>query len=149
MHPPVVLVVDDDEAIRNTARSILEDEGYAVELASNGAEALTHLQTSSPPELLLLDLMMPVMNGLALLRELEAHTELATIPVVIMTAASVSLETSSLRYPILRKPFKLDTLLEFVTSYAPWPWDDDEVTEQSVGDKSVTPLTDISRRLTE
>jgi two-component system chemotaxis response regulator CheY len=149
MSSSLVLIVDDDEGLRTTARTVLEDEGYIVELAANGVEALKFLQDSAPPVLVLLDLMMPLMNGLALIRELEARAELARIPVVIMTAASVSLETSSLRYPLLRKPFNLEALLDFVTSYAPSLWNDTEATTEQSVEKSATAVTETPPRPTK
>ena len=58
-----VLVVDDDEAIRETLREVLSDEGYLVEVAENGARALERMRAPLRPGLVLLDLMMPVMSG--------------------------------------------------------------------------------------
>jgi CheY-like chemotaxis protein len=124
---PVVLVVDDDEAIRDATRVLLEEEGYVVEVAADGAEALHRLALQPTPALILLDLMMPVMNGPALLEALESHADLAQIPVVIMTAAEARAETSSLRYPLLRKPFSIDALIQAVTAQSPRLWDDVEV----------------------
>jgi CheY-like chemotaxis protein len=124
---PVVLVVDDDEAIREATRLLLEEEGYVVEEARDGAEAMERLAAEPVPALILLDLMMPVMNGSAMLEALEAHADLSQIPVVIMTAAEARPETSSLRYPLLRKPFGIDALMHVVTSQSPRLWDDGEV----------------------
>ncbi len=123
---PLVLVVDDDDAIRETACSLLEDEGYDVELAADGAAALRRLGGPPTPALILLDLMMPVMTGSELLRALESSPGLASIPVVLMTAAEARQETSALRYPLLRKPFGIDALLSIVSSCSPRLWDDGE-----------------------
>jgi CheY-like chemotaxis protein len=68
---------------------------------------------------LLLDLMMPLMDGMTLLVELERRKELVDIQVVVMTATSASVETSTLPYPLLRKPFALEALLEIVAMYLP------------------------------
>ena len=105
MDTPVVLVVDDDEDIRSIVRDTLETEGYTVEAAANGIEALERLKTPPRPALILLDLAMPLMDGMTLLAELERRKQLAGIQVVVMTAASASVETSTLPYPLLRKPF--------------------------------------------
>ena len=128
MDSRVVLVVDDDEDIRAATRSVLEDEGYTVDVAPDGLAALRRLQRRPRPALLLLDLMMPVMNGETLLRKLESKSEFQTLPVIIFTAASATAETSGLRYPLLRKPFSVQQLLELVTTYLPRFWDDDETT---------------------
>ncbi|HEY2511764.1 MAG TPA: response regulator [Polyangiaceae bacterium] len=123
---PLVLVVDDDAAIRETARMILEEEGYATEVACDGTEVLEQLGAGVTPSLILLDLMMPRMDGRAVLRALEARAEMAKVPVVLMTASSATAETSSLEYPMLRKPFGLDHFMQVVTTYCPRLWDDDE-----------------------
>jgi DNA-binding NtrC family response regulator len=75
--------------------------------------------------------MMPVMDGATLLRELEASAELSSIPVVVMTASGPDAGTSSLRYPMLRKPFNLEALLQVVTDCAPRLWDDEEATDET------------------
>src|SRR5215471_4078459 len=68
---PVVLIVDDDEDIRESVASILRVEGYDVDVACHGKEALDRLVTAAPPSLILLDLMMPVMDGRTFLQELD------------------------------------------------------------------------------
>src|SRR2546428_350964 len=73
-----VLVVDDDLAVRESMRSVLEGEGYAVTAAENGLEALQHLRNGLRPEVILLDLLMPVMDGWQFLRELRQDPELAS-----------------------------------------------------------------------
>ena len=113
------MIVDDSEDVRGTTRTILEEEGYLVDVASNGIEALKRIPVLPRPAVLLLDLMMPVMDGMTLLAELERRKELVGIQVVVMTAASASVETSTLPYPLLRKPFALAALLEIVAMYLP------------------------------
>ncbi|MFO0758944.1 MAG: response regulator [Byssovorax sp.] len=82
-----VLVVDDDYDLRQILRDILEDHGYDVETAENGAAALKILRASPSPPVVLLDLMMPVMDGWQLLEELRRDTVLAEVPVVVVTAS--------------------------------------------------------------
>ncbi len=139
---PLVLIVDDDRDSRETARMVLEDEGYSVDVASNGRVALERLRSFPLPTLILVDLMMPVMDGPSLLGELEASAEHAGIPVVVMTASSPDSRTSGLRYPLLRKPFKLDDLMRLVTDCAPRLWDEEEPTEETsiVSERPVPPL---------
>ena len=124
---PLVLVVDDDDATLEVTRVILEEEGYEVETAANGSAALDRLRLEPSPVLLLVDLMMPQVDGYGVLRELESP--LSTLPdvaVVVMTAAGPSERTSGLPYPILRKPFTIEELFEVITHYAPRLWDDEE-----------------------
>jgi CheY-like chemotaxis protein len=123
---PLVLVVDDDDDVRETARTILEDEGYATEGARDGASALERLGRAPRPVLILLDLQMPGVDGRGLLRELEASADLASIPVVLITAAGTGSDTAALPYPLLRKPFDLDLFLDLVSSHCPRLWDTDE-----------------------
>ncbi|MGO8993843.1 MAG: response regulator [Polyangiaceae bacterium] len=128
---PLVLIVDDDSDSRETARMVLEEEGYAVDVAPHGRAALDRLRTSPSPTLMLVDLMMPVMDGPALLAELEASAELSCIPVVVMTASGPDARTSGLRYPVLRKPFALDELMRIVTECCPRLWDEEDSTDET------------------
>jgi CheY-like chemotaxis protein len=86
-----ILVVDDDAALRALLRRSLEREGYTVVEAENGRVALRRL-AESRPGLILLDLMMPEMNGFEFLAECRLHPEWRAIPVVIVTAKDVSAE---------------------------------------------------------
>src|SRR5262245_9680008 len=83
-----ILIVDDDPDIRETMGLILEDEGFEVSLASDGAEALAKLRGCEPPHLILLDLMMPVMNGWQFRAEQEKEEALLNIPVIVISADS-------------------------------------------------------------
>jgi CheY-like chemotaxis protein len=106
---PRVLVVDDDDAIREVIAEVLRDEGYEVICARNGLQALDELNKEHHPDLVLLDLMMPVMSGWEVLEQLQASDELSRIPVVVvsaMTAPGVSEHLS--------KPVDLDRLLATV-----------------------------------
>jgi len=84
----VIFVVDDDETIRESVAYLLLEEGYQVVTAGNGAEALDKLRRSpvARPCLILIDLMMPVMNGHEFIEHQQADLELISIPVVIMSA---------------------------------------------------------------
>jgi CheY-like chemotaxis protein len=85
-HP--VLVVEDDEDIRETMIEVLESRGYSVRAASHGGEALAQLQNGGAPCIILLDLMMPVMDGWAFCREKDKDPALASIPLVVVSAVS-------------------------------------------------------------
>jgi CheY-like chemotaxis protein len=118
-HP--VLIVDDDPDIRDAVRTILEDEGYATLEASQGREALAILrQPDVHPGLLLLDLMMPTMDGWQLRARLREDPALAPIPIVIMTAHAGFLRavsSASPETPVLAKPIEVARLLDLVATY--------------------------------
>jgi two-component system, chemotaxis family, chemotaxis protein CheY len=104
-----VLVVDDEEGIRETLRDLLEDEGYAVHSAANGRDALTLLRSLAvKPCLVILDLIMPILDGNAVYRTMQADPELAMIPVVIATSIPSQAPPDAV---VLRKPVPFDALL--------------------------------------
>jgi len=89
--PCHVLVVEDEPAIRHMVRRVLEKEGWTVREAENGRDGLKALEESTP-SIILLDLMMPVMNGFDFIRELRKRAEWRSIPVVILTAKDLTVE---------------------------------------------------------
>jgi len=109
----VVLIVDDDQAIREALALALEGDDYPTALAADGADALNWLHRHTPPCLILLDLMMPVMDGWELLDNLHRDARLARIPVVVTTAFNRELGRAA-RLPLLRKPIELQALLDVV-----------------------------------
>ena len=112
-HSSSVLVVDDDDAIRDTLRDVLEDEGYEVAVAKNGEEAMAVLRGPLPhPGLVLLDLMMPVMTGWEVLVALGESETLSKIPVVVVSAMCAPGCKA-----FLQKPVKLGKLLDVVAKY--------------------------------
>ncbi len=115
MDRPGILVVEDDDAIRETLVECLEAEGYAATSAANGTEALDALGHSEPPDLVLVDLVMPVMNGAELLERIRAAPATRDVPVVLMTAATPrDLQPLPAADALLSKPFELDTVLGVV-----------------------------------
>ncbi|WP_375768745.1 response regulator [Archangium gephyra] len=109
-----LLIVDDEVAILEALTDILSVEGYEVSTAANGAEGLDHVRKDRP-DLILLDLMMPVMDGQEMLRRLKEDPVLRTTPVVVMSAGRVSkAELQGSRF--LAKPFELDDLLDTVAA---------------------------------
>ena len=108
-----LLIVDDEVAILEALTDILSVEGYEVATAANGAEGLAQANKSRP-DLILLDLMMPVMDGQEMLRRLKEDPGLRTIPVVVMSAGRVSPKELHNSY-FLAKPFELDDLLNVVS----------------------------------
>ncbi|HYO51868.1 response regulator [Archangium sp.] len=112
-----ILVVDDDSDIRGSVADALEEEGYRVVCASNGKDALHLLRDERlRPDLILLDMMMPEMDGWAFRGEQRKDAELASIPVVVFTAYGVPSETANQlgAAGFLKKPPRLDDLLRAV-----------------------------------
>jgi len=112
-----VLLVDDDEAIRESLGAVLEDLGCRVSTAKDGKEALAHLRdAASRPCLILLDLMMPVMSGWQFLEARERDAALTSIPVVVMTASNVKPAAVS-NIEVLRKPLTYEQLVAAIELY--------------------------------
>ncbi|HEX8997492.1 MAG TPA: response regulator [Ktedonobacterales bacterium] len=121
MARPHILLVDDDQDIRTTLRVALEEEGYEVEEAEDGLEALDLLRHSLQPLVVILDLRMPRLTGDALLRRVDRKEHLpAQHTYVLVTANRELLSSVSLRLlqrmdvPVIAKPFDLDDLLDHV-----------------------------------
>jgi len=115
-----ILVVDDDAALRNTLVEALEEEGYRTTSASNGREALERLRSEkTPPAVILLDMMMPVMDGWAFRDEQQRDPQLAEIPVVVFSAQGnvkqMASEVSASAY--LKKPVMLRELLAILGKF--------------------------------
>jgi CheY-like chemotaxis protein len=107
-----ILVVDDEYAVVEALSALLEDEGYAVATAANGEEALHALDDGLAPDLVLLDVMMPRMDGREVLRALRADPARRALPVIVMSAASQPLPPEQLGDAVfLPKPFDLKRLL--------------------------------------
>jgi CheY-like chemotaxis protein len=110
-----VLIVEDNDDIREDLAGFLREEGYLVVTAEDGGEALVQLRAGPPPSLVVLDLMMPRMNGWELRAEMLADPALARIPVVVVSGALVQDPASLQAAAYLRKPYQLDELLEVLT----------------------------------
>lgn len=110
-----VLIVDDDPDLLDVTSFVIENEGMTVKTARNGQEALALLGGGSPPALVLLDLMMPVMNGWEFLAAVGNDPALRTIPVVVLTAAE-NAQIPGAR-EVLSKPMDLKELLRVVERY--------------------------------
>ncbi len=115
-----VLLVEDDEGIRETIAECLAGEGHAVTVTANGAQALAWLDAGGLADLVLLDMIMPVMTGDELLRRLRLDARFASLPVVLMTAAPDGASLHGAQ-ELLSKPFDLAVLLELVARYLPRP----------------------------
>jgi CheY-like chemotaxis protein len=110
-----ILVVDDDRGIRDALTALLEHEGYAVRRAENGQVALDIIRGEPKPELMLLDLMMPILSGFELLEMLEdGDPDLGTIPIFVVSAFNAPLIAGARGGGVRRcfgKPFDAEALL--------------------------------------
>ena len=105
---PTVLVVDDDQDIRESLAQILTEEGFDVTSASNGAEALAEIARRKP-DVMLLDLMMPVLTGWEVLERLRVNGTYAELPIVVLSAMKAEGCTD-----YLQKPIRLSKLLALI-----------------------------------
>jgi CheY-like chemotaxis protein len=108
-----ILLVDDDPELRQSMVDLLEDEGYQTRSASSGREALAVLAGADLPSLILLDLMMPDLNGWQFCELQRRDPRIARIPVLVVTAAR-SVAPTPAGVDVLFKPFSLDEVLEKV-----------------------------------
>ena len=110
-----ILLVDDDALIRLMLRDFLTEAGFLVHLGREGQHALHLLEKIDPPDLILLDYKMPVMDGKQFLAQLRSNPRLQTIPVVILSAATREWSGAHLEVEdVLSKPVDLEVLLETV-----------------------------------
>ncbi len=112
-----VLVIEDDQAIREGVAEVLSAEGYTVAEAANGLEGLREAR-DQPPSLIVLDLMMPTMNGWQFRQEQQRDPALADIPVIILSAYSEMPGPRLDEAARFAKPFDIVTLLLAVDKYA-------------------------------
>jgi CheY-like chemotaxis protein len=107
--PVHLLLVEDDNDLREMLRLLLQREGFEVTTASNGREALATLDRIPSPRVMVLDLLMPVMNGWETIRVLRDRGQLASIPIVISTSAP---DDAPEGFPVVTKPTSLAALVE-------------------------------------
>jgi DNA-binding response OmpR family regulator len=115
-----ILVVDDDEDIRELLKVFLEADGYCVKVAADGLDALEQLQNSVRPSLILLDLMMPRMNGERFLKELRASPFAETAVIILSGNAAAKKKANEFNANCcLMKPVEFDELLNTVRRFVP------------------------------
>jgi len=115
LSPPRLLFVEDDSAIRESLGEALQEDGFEVVAAANGREALEHLRNGARPSAILLDLMMPVMDGWDFRRAQLDDPSLRDIPVVVVSASGFSPETIRTQFgdvELIPKPVPYLELLE-------------------------------------
>jgi CheY-like chemotaxis protein len=110
-----VLVVDDEFGVAEVLQSILEDEGYRVATAINGKQALVRLDEVTP-DLIMLDYMMPIMDGTQTLAAIRKHPTFARTPVIMMSSLEEAAvrETATEYNTFLRKPFRAMAVVRMV-----------------------------------
>lgn len=110
---PTILIVEDEPEIRNVMQETLESIGVHILTAGNGQEALGKLEENLSVSLILLDLMMPVMNGWQFLAEIDKNPVLKKIPIIVVTVFSDQAKDLKVR-GVIKKPFDLNDLIKEV-----------------------------------
>jgi CheY-like chemotaxis protein len=111
-----VLIVDDHTDTRESLAEVLQEEGYETVTVANGLEALVHLRTHALPRVILLNTIMPVMDGREFRRHMKRDPRLAEIPVVVISGADLDLVKSAFADVVacFRKPVDLPALLSIL-----------------------------------
>lgn len=114
-----ILLVEDDNGISHALKWILEYEGYRVSVANNGKEALDVIQNHQPPFLIMLDLLMPIMDGFEFRDNIKSKLKISNIPTVIFSATSYT-ENPIEALPheiVIKKPIDVNLLLNIIQKY--------------------------------
>jgi len=112
-----ILVVEDDADVRETLRDVLEMEGFQVDMAVNGRDALQALEATDAPCLILLDLMMPVMNGWEFLEVIRGREDLdGSIPITVLSAVDF-MEAGHYGCRLMGKPPDIDSLIQMANEH--------------------------------
>ncbi len=112
-----VLIVEDDADLREMMAQLLELEGFGATAVSNGVEALSYLRGHPMPKLILLDLMMPVMDGWEFRRKQRLDPSMAAVPVIVLSALDRERALDLVADDFLKKPLDFDHLLTLVREY--------------------------------
>jgi CheY-like chemotaxis protein len=113
-----ILIVEDDADLREMMAQLLTLEGYHIATVANGREALDYLSRSGKPALILLDLMMPVMDGWEFRREQQRDPNLAEVPVVVLSAVDQARAATANAHAFVKKPIDFDHLLALIGHYS-------------------------------
>ena len=113
----LVAIIEDDSEFRNMLRELLEEEQYRVVAMANGAEALEALRAEPLPNVILLDVSMPVMDGFDFLRYRNEDSRLAAVPVVLVTNARPHERPTIGVSNVVRKPIDIDEILFAIRRY--------------------------------
>jgi CheY-like chemotaxis protein len=113
----LVAIIEDDSEFRNMLRELLEEEQYRVVAMANGAEAIEILRGDTMPDVILLDVAMPIMDGFDFLRHRNADPRLSTVPVVLVTNAKPHERPTIGVSDVVRKPIDIDEILFAIKRY--------------------------------
>lgn len=116
-----ILLVEDEAELREVLVELLQEEGHRVVQAENGKVALEYLRSHPAPDLVLLDFMMPIMDGKKFCEERLKDAELKKIPVALLTAATISAETIDEMQvlTVLAKPIDMDVFFKTIKEFSP------------------------------
>lgn len=113
-----ILIVDDEFDIAEVLSSILGADGHDVDVCANGRDAIAYMEGHPPPELVILDVMMPFVNGFEVLRFMRATEGLRKVPVILMSAVEPRVRQKDFGWnAFLRKPFELADLVSEVSRF--------------------------------
>jgi len=112
-----ILIVEDDADLREMMAQLLTLEGFQTTTVANGREALEYLSQHAKPDVILLDLMMPVMDGWEFRRQQASDPSLARVPVIVLSALDQARAADVTAVAFLKKPLDFDRLLELVRQY--------------------------------
>lgn len=111
-----ILIIEDDDNLADSLSSLLEMEGYSVKVCLRPLEALT-LIDSFTPDLIILDVMMPLMSGTDFLHKIRGIERLKDIPIILMSASKEPENNTGFDWTFLKKPFDLDDLLNLLKRF--------------------------------
>lgn len=112
-----VLIVEDDGDLREMMSQLLTLEGFQAATVANGREALEYLNSGARPDVILLDLMMPVMDGWEFRRRQQADPAVSDVPVIVLSALDPARAAAVSADAFLKKPLDFDRLLTLVRNY--------------------------------
>ena len=119
-YTPLILIVEDNELNRDTLRDILEFENYRVSIAQNGQEAIWKTNEEMP-NLILMDIQMPIMNGLEATQSIRENPRTAEIPIIVLTGLAMQWDRERClamgANACLTKPISYQTLIEKISSF--------------------------------
>lgn len=119
-YTPLILIVEDNELNRDTLRDILEFENYRVSIAQNGQEAIWKTNEEMP-NLILMDIQMPIMNGLEATQSIRENPRTAEIPIIVLTGLAMQWDRERClamgANAYLTKPISYQTLIEKISSF--------------------------------
>ena len=113
-----ILVVDDEQPLRDLLADVLELDGHRVLVAANGREALA-IARRDRPDLVVSDVMMPLLNGVRLCQQLKADPSTASVPVILMSSVGARIVNGSGADAFVKKPFDLDEVEALVRRLLP------------------------------